>query len=204
VRHTALIALGALAAWNLALPAAMAYDVTNLTLVPNPGNDPPAQKISPVPQANGKGQVDKIFLPRNGKLQRFDFSADGKFTGQDIRRYRATSRMPIQVNYADVQNRVRGVGFPPILFVGYAARRPISMSLFQGDIPLSANTQVGDPWKMNGSFQMGCTPEGKIFGTVGPKVERLSGAIEFTGDATFIPPFRIECEAVPNPAPATP
>jgi hypothetical protein len=202
--HPALIALGVLASWNLALPAAMAYDVTKFSLTPNPGNDPPAQKVTQAPKARGKEQVSKIFLPRNDKLQRFDFEAGGRFTGQDIRRYRASNNLPMQINFVDIQNRVRGVGFPPILFAGYTARRPISMALYQGDIPMSASTKEGDPWKASGSFQMGCTADGKIFGTVGPKVERLSGAIEFTGDGLFASPVRFECEATPNPAPAAP
>jgi hypothetical protein len=196
------LTLGAMGSILVIPSSAIAYDVTKFSLTPNPSNDPPAQKVTQAPKADGKELTSKIFLPRNDKLQRFEFEAAGKFTGQDIRRYRANSSLPMQVNFVDVQNRVRGVGFPPLLFAGYAARQPISLSLYQGDIPMSPTTRAGDPWKVAGSFQMGCTADGKIFGTVGPKVERLSGAIEFTGDGLYASPVRIECESAPNPAAA--
>jgi hypothetical protein len=200
-----LMALGTVTALCAAPASVLAYDVTSLSFTPSPSNDPPAQQVTQSTR-NGK-PTDKIFLPRNGKLQQFEFAAGGKFTGADIRRYQATNRMPMQVNYVDIRNRTRGVGIPPILFVGYSARRPISMSLFQGEVPMTASTKAGDPWKISGKFQLGCSPEGKVFGPVGDAVERLTGGIEFTGDGTYMPPVRIECEATPSattPAPTAP
>jgi len=180
----------------------MAYDVTNLSLTPNPSNDPPAQKITQVPKNDNPENesqefIDKVFLPRNDKLQRFDFVAEGKFTGRDIeRRNLETNKMEIGANFVDIQNDGGGIALV-VLFGAGQTKRTITLSSFKGEVPLTANTIEGDVWKLTGSCQLGCTADGKVYGTVGPQVNRLSGAVEFPGDRTFKTP-RIECEPLPK------
>jgi len=193
--------------WLNLAASAQAYDVTKLTLTPNPGNDPPAQKIVQVPKSDNpedesKELIDKVFLPRNDKLQRFDFEAEGKFTGRDIeRRNPEATGMAINANFVDIQTDRAGIALAILFGGGGRTQKAITMSTFKGEVPFTTNTIEGDTWKLTGSFQVGCSADGKVFGTTNSKVERLSPAVEFPGDnnRTFRTP-RIECEPLPKPA----
>lgn len=187
---------------SIAFPA-QAYDVAKVTLSPNPENDPPAQKITKVPKnevaEDGSQEfVEKIFLPRNDKLQRFDFEAEGKFTGRDIEnRNFEKETMSIEANFVDVRTDRAGIALT-VLFGGPGrTKQAITMSTFKGEVPLTAATKEGDVWKLTGSFQVGCTADGKVVGASGSKINRLSGAIEFPGDRSFNTIPRLECEEVP-------
>ncbi|MDX2232169.1 MAG: hypothetical protein NW220_21215 [Leptolyngbyaceae cyanobacterium bins.349] len=196
-------ALGVLAI-GIVVPAAQAYDVMKVILVPNLENDPPARTIAKI----AKGEVredgtqefeEKVFLPRNDKLQRFDFAAEGKFTGRDIDNRNATNLMPVEANFVDVQTDGASIALT-VLFGGPGrTRRAITMSTFQGEVPMPPDAKEGDIWQLAGTFQVGCTTDGRVFGSTGPRISRFSGAIEFPGDRTF-KVFRIECEESPKPA----
>ncbi|MBF2029238.1 MAG: hypothetical protein IGS48_21175 [Oscillatoriales cyanobacterium C42_A2020_001] len=204
-----LLSLTTVSIWmNVALPA-QAYDVTKVILSPNPENDPPAQKITKVPKSevaeDGSQEfVEKVFLPRNDKLQRFDFEAEGKFTGRDIEnRNFEKETMAVEANFVDVRTDRAGIALT-VLFGGPGrTKQAITMSTFKGEVPLTAATKEGDLWKLTGNFQVGCTVDGKVIGASGSKVNRLSGAIEFPGDRSFNTIPRLECEEV-SPSPAKP
>ncbi|MDX2242802.1 MAG: hypothetical protein NW224_19155 [Leptolyngbyaceae cyanobacterium bins.302] len=187
------------------MPSALAFDVTRATLTPNAENDAPAKVVVKVPkgeatEAEAQEVEEKVFLPRNDKLQRFEFEAEGKFTGRDIEnRNFTTNTMPIEANFVDVQTDGRGIALTVLFGAPGRTRRAVTMSSFKGEVPLTPETKEGDTWKLAGTFQVGCTTDGKVFGSTGPKINRFSGAIEFPGDRTF-KVFRIECEPIPTPA----
>lgn len=189
---------------GLAFPAiAAAFDVTKATLTPHAENDAPATVITQVPKGDvtedGTPEMEeKVFLPRNDKLQRFEFQAEGKFTGRDIENRNATNKMPIDVNFVDVQTDGRSIALTVLFGAPGRIRRAVTMSSYQGEVPFTPETKEGDTWKLSGTFQVGCTTDGKVFGSTGPKINRFSGAIEFPGDnnRTF-KVFRIECEPAP-------
>ena len=179
-------------------PAA-AYDVTQFVLTPNPANDRPADKIAQVPKSDAPEEaeelVNKIFLPRNDKLQQFDFEAQGKYTGRDIEnRDFEKETMAIQVDWLDIQTDRAGIALTVLFGAPGNTKKSIMMSSFQGEVPLTPATKEGDTWKLKGSFQLGCTADGKVFGPTGSKVNRFSGEAAFRGDRAFKTP-RIECEA---------
>jgi hypothetical protein len=187
---------------DLVFPAiAVAFDVTQATLTPHSENDAPAKVIARVPKGDAaedgtQEMEEKVFLPRNDKLQRFEFQAEGKFTGRDIEnRDFATNKMPIEVNFVDVQTDGRSIALTVLFGAPGRTRRAVTMSSYQGEVPFTPETKEGDTWKLSGTFQVGCTTDGKVFGSTGPKINRFSGAIEFPGDRnrTF-KVFRIECE----------
>jgi len=203
-----LLAIAVVIGVSFAVPA-QAYDVTKVTLVPHPENDPPAQKITSVPQSEvaedgSQTLVEKIFLPRNDKLQRFNFEAEGKFTRRDIEnRSGITETMPIEANFVDIRTDRAGIALTILFGPPGRTRQAVTMSSFRGEVPLTAATKEGDMWKLMGSFQLGCTSDGKIIGASGSKINRLSGAIEFPGDRTFMTIPQLECEkpAVSAPKP---
>lgn len=187
-------------------PTALAYDVTGVTLVPNPQNDAPATTIQKVPKRSEEGDElleveEKVFMPRNDKLQRFDFQATGRFTRRDFDNRDATTQtMPIQANFVDVQTDGASIALTVLFGTPGRTRRAVTMASFQGEVPMTFETKEGDTWTLSGSFQVGCTTDGKVFGSAGRRINRFSGAIEFPGDRTF-KLYRIECEPLPEKPP---
>lgn len=181
--------------WLVSAPA-IAYDVNRAILMPNPANDPPAQTVSKVTKpAEQEGDPDKIeekiLLPRNDKLQQFNFEAEGTFTERDIENRSSEAKtMTIEANLVDIKT---DIGMTVVFGSPWRRiNRAVTMSAFKGEVPLTAETKEGDPWKLAGTFQIGCTADGKVFSPTGSKVNRLSGAIQFPGDRTFNT-TRIEC-----------
>jgi hypothetical protein len=188
--------------WSIAIPT-WAYDATKLTLTPSSANDSPAQQIQKAPKDESSETeselVEKVKLPRNDKLQRFEFEAEGKFTERDIKKWQLDKKMPVQVDFVDVRTDRAGIALGILFGGGGGTPKIVAMSSYEGEVPLSSDAKPGDTWKMTGFFQIGCTADGKVFGSTGSKINRLSGTVQFRGDRIFPVP-RIECEAAPNPA----
>jgi hypothetical protein len=188
--------------WIIAVPV-WAYDATKLTLTPSSTNDSPAQQIQKAPKDESSETeselVEKIKLPRNDKLQRFEFEAEGTFTQGDIKKWRLDKKMPVQVDFVDVRTDRAGIALGILFGAGLGAPKLVTMSSYEGEVPLSEDAKPGDSWKMTGFFQIGCTADGQVFGTTESKISRLSGKVQFRGDRIFPVP-RIECEAAPKPA----
>jgi hypothetical protein len=185
--------------WAVVTASSHAYDVTEVIVTPSSNNDPPAQKVR---ESVGQGEnfrfVDPhISLPRNGKLQQIDFQAKGTFTKRDVeKRDPAEPTLKVQVHLSDfrVDRKALAIG----LLTGIPTsldgnRRSFTMSSFDGALPLTVETKAGDSWALTGSFQIGCTTDGKVFGTNNSKVNRMTGVIVFAGDRAF-PTHEFLCE----------